>query len=208
MAVESRHMERRPAVLVRGLQLRVGGDQDVSPGHPPVYGGHVQRGAAVSCAEPHTGALADQQLETLLAVGGGGGEVQRGLTLVVDPVQLHGLALDHLLQDVHVAVERGRVQRRVARQVRLGQARPAVHQRRHGRQVADGRRHVDRGEEILVPGVEVCPGPRQQPHDLLVAVAGCPVQRPSLLLVQAVDVGAVADEDLHDVRVSRVGGVV
>ena len=168
----------------------------------------MQRGAAVSCAEPHTGALADQQLETLFAVGGGRGEVQRGLSLVVDPVQLDGLALDHLLQDVHVAVERGRVQRRVARQVRLGQARPAVHQRRHGRQVAHGRRHVDWGEEILVPSVEVCAGPRQQPHDFLVTVAGGPVQRSSLLLVQAVDVGAVADEDLHDVRVSRVGGVV
>ena len=63
----------------------------------------------------HLCALPEEELEALLGVGGGGGEVEGGVALPVGAVQLHALPLQHLQQHVHVPVQHRRVEGGVPR---------------------------------------------------------------------------------------------
>ena len=72
------------SLLVGGVHLSPGLQQRVGPGQPPVDGRHVERSAAVGGPEVGGGALSQQQLQAVLAVGRGRRDMQRTLALKQD----------------------------------------------------------------------------------------------------------------------------
>ena len=66
VTVECRHVKSSPPELVRGLKVGAGGDESLGPGHSAVYGGHVEGGPPVISSQVDSGALSEEELQTLL----------------------------------------------------------------------------------------------------------------------------------------------
>uniref|UniRef100_A0A6B0V2U6 Putative secreted protein n=1 Tax=Ixodes ricinus TaxID=34613 RepID=A0A6B0V2U6_IXORI len=167
----------------------------------------MQRAAAVVALLVHPCTLADQHLQAACPVGRDRRVVQRRLPAAVERRAV-GTGDEKFVGDVLLAVEAGHVQRSVAGRVGSIHLRPEAQQLPQGAQTPVGRRRVQRGVQILVTDVDLCPMADQEGNDLCVTHVGRPVDGPPIPLVKKVACSFVLQKQLHHRGVPIAGGVV